>query len=187
MNAFRTENDGEASARALHTNLAKTTSVMDEVTHDAGGRWGAPLDVAGDELDQVGFSSRQPSASSPTWSGTITWADPTHRSTRRCHRSIRATWRNCNRCGSTRPAITDSATDSIRLVVDGLMYLLGPHNAVTAVDAATGKLVWEHDLGDAKLSITHRGVAYWESKDRGDRRILFSSGDQLQALEAKNR
>jgi quinoprotein glucose dehydrogenase len=70
-------------------------------------------------------------------------------------------------------------------VVDGQVYLLGPHNAVTAVDAATGKLVWEHELGDTKMSITHRGVAYWENKDRGDRRILFSSGDQLQALEAR--
>src|SRR5580704_15162189 len=42
-------------------------------------------------------------------------------------------------------------------VVDGLVYLLGPHNAVTAVDAAMGKLVSEHDLGDTKMSITHRG------------------------------
>src|SRR5579872_2689758 len=71
------------------------------------------------------------------------------------------------------------------IVIDGLMYLVGAHNAITAVDAVTGNKVWEHDLGETKLSVTHRGVAYWESKDRGDRRILFSSGDQLQALDAR--
>jgi quinoprotein glucose dehydrogenase len=71
------------------------------------------------------------------------------------------------------------------IVVDGLMYLVGAHNAITAVEAATGKKVWEHDLGESKLTVTHRGVAYWESKERTDRRILFSSGDQLQALDAR--
>src|ERR1051325_11599727 len=70
-------------------------------------------------------------------------------------------------------------------IVDGLLYLVGAHNAITAVDAATGKKVWEHELGETKMSVTHRGVAYWESKDRTDRRILFSSGDQLQALDAR--
>ena len=70
-------------------------------------------------------------------------------------------------------------------VIDGLMYVVGEHNAVTALDAVTGKLVWSHDLGDAKANVTHRGVAYWESKDRGDRRILFSAGDMLQALDAR--
>jgi len=70
-------------------------------------------------------------------------------------------------------------------VVDGLLYLVGAHNAITAVDAVTGKKVWEHELGESKMSVTHRGIAYWESKDRSDRRILFSSGDQLQALEAR--
>jgi quinoprotein glucose dehydrogenase len=72
------------------------------------------------------------------------------------------------------------------IMIDGLMYLVGAHNAVTAVDAATGKPVWEHELGETKASVTHRGVAYWESKDRSDRRILFSSGDQLQALDARS-
>lgn len=71
------------------------------------------------------------------------------------------------------------------IVVDGLLYLLGAHNAVTAVKADTGEKVWEHDLGATKFTVTHRGVAYWESQDRSDRRILFSSGDQLQALDAR--
>src|SRR3989440_1638998 len=68
------------------------------------------------------------------------------------------------------------------VVIDGVMYLVGEHNAITAVDAATGKQIWVHDLGATKGSVTHRGVEYWESADRSDRRILFSSGDFLQAL-----
>jgi quinoprotein glucose dehydrogenase len=71
------------------------------------------------------------------------------------------------------------------IVIDGVMYLLGLHNAITAVDAATGNKIWEHDLGDAKTNVTHRGVAYWENKERNDRRILFAAGDQLQALDAR--
>ena len=70
-------------------------------------------------------------------------------------------------------------------VIDGRMYGVGLHNAVTALDATTGKLIWAHDLGDAKATVTHRGVAYWDSKDHSDQRILFSAGDMLQALDAR--
>ncbi len=69
------------------------------------------------------------------------------------------------------------------IVIDGVMYLVGAHNAVVALDAATGAKIWEHSIGDAQ-SMNHRGVAYWEDKDRSDRRILFTAGDQLQALDA---
>ena len=69
------------------------------------------------------------------------------------------------------------------IVIDGVMYLVGAHNAVVALNAATGAKIWEHSIGDAQ-SMNHRGVAYWENKDRSDRRILFTAGDQLQALDA---
>ncbi len=64
------------------------------------------------------------------------------------------------------------------------MYLVGAHNAVVALDAATGRQIWEHGIGDAQ-SMNHRGVAYWENTDRSDRRILFTAGDELQALDAR--
>ena len=64
------------------------------------------------------------------------------------------------------------------------MYLVGAHNAVVALDAATGRQIWEHGIGDAQ-SMNHRGVAYWENSDRSDRRILFTAGDELQALDAR--
>jgi quinoprotein glucose dehydrogenase len=71
------------------------------------------------------------------------------------------------------------------IVIDGVMYVMGARSAVTALDAATGKMIWEHDVGDARNNVTHRGVAYWENKDRSDRRILFAAGDQLQAIDAR--
>src|SRR6478752_2501353 len=48
------------------------------------------------------------------------------------------------------------------IVIDGVMYLVGAHNAVVALDAATGAKIWEHGIGDAP-SMNHRGVAYWEN------------------------
>src|SRR5206468_909159 len=36
-----------------------------------------------------------------------------------------------------------------------------------------------------KTNVNRLGVAYWENKDRSDRRILFTAGDQLQALDAR--
>jgi quinoprotein glucose dehydrogenase len=71
------------------------------------------------------------------------------------------------------------------IVVDGVMFVVGVHNNITALDAATGKKLWEYDLGVARNRVTHRGVAYWEDKERTDRRILFSAGDQLHALDAQ--
>ena len=70
-------------------------------------------------------------------------------------------------------------------VIDGVMYIMGVHNSLVALDAATGKMIWKFDPQDAKTSMSHRGVAYWENQDRTDRRILFAAADQLQALDAQ--
>src|SRR5262245_26619572 len=72
------------------------------------------------------------------------------------------------------------------VVVDGVMYVLGKDRAIVALDAATGKQLWayEHDPLFQR-DITDRGINYWESKDRSDRRLLFSAGAYLQALDAR--
>ena len=70
------------------------------------------------------------------------------------------------------------------LVVDGVMFLYGKNNNVVAVDAATGKEVWVYDTGNPR-QISHRGMAYWESKDRADRRIFFAMNNELHVLDAK--
>ncbi len=71
------------------------------------------------------------------------------------------------------------------IVIEGVMYVQGVNSAISAVDAVTGKMLWEHDLGADKTNFTNRGVAYWENKERSDRRILFAAGDNLQALDAR--
>ena len=70
------------------------------------------------------------------------------------------------------------------IVIDGVMYVIGKNNSIAALDAATGKEIWVHDTGSPR-SITHRGLNYWESKDRSDRRIFYSVGNMLHALDAR--
>jgi glucose dehydrogenase len=69
------------------------------------------------------------------------------------------------------------------IVADGVMFLLGPRNRIIAVDAATGKQVWAHGVETG--SPGNRGINYWESKDRSDRRLIFASGGALRALDAR--
>ncbi len=67
------------------------------------------------------------------------------------------------------------------LIVDGAMYVLG-NNAILALDAATGKQLWAHPTGDAP---TDRGINYWESKDRKDRRLIFGVSSYLTEIDAR--
>ena len=68
------------------------------------------------------------------------------------------------------------------LVVDGVMYVLGPRNAIVAIDAATSKQLWAHVPEEG--SPGNRGINYWESKDRSQRRLIFAAGGSLRALDA---
>ena len=72
------------------------------------------------------------------------------------------------------------------IVVDDVMYVLGKDRAIVALDAATGKPLWayEHDPLFQR-DITDRGINYWESKDRSQRRLLFAAGAYLQAVDAR--
>ena len=67
------------------------------------------------------------------------------------------------------------------VIVDTIMYVLAKNNSLVALNAATGKEIWIH----ANLrGITGRGINYWESKDRKDRRLLFQMNNYLQAIDA---
>lgn len=67
------------------------------------------------------------------------------------------------------------------IIVDTIMYLLAKNNSLVAVNATTGKELWIH----AGLNgITRKGINYWESKDRKDRRIIFSLSNTLQEIDA---
>ncbi len=69
------------------------------------------------------------------------------------------------------------------IVVDNVMYVLGPRNALVALDAATGKQIWAHGVEDG--SPGNRGINYWESKDRSDRRLIFGVAGKLRAIDAR--
>jgi hypothetical protein len=69
------------------------------------------------------------------------------------------------------------------LIKDGVMYVLGEEDAVVAVDAATGRKIWTHR---AEGRPTDRGINYWESKDRSDRRLIFAANSYLQEINAKS-
>jgi quinoprotein glucose dehydrogenase len=61
------------------------------------------------------------------------------------------------------------------------MYLLARNNSLEALDAATGKEIWIHaDL----QGIAPRGINYWESKDRKDRRLIFQRNSYLEEIDA---
>ncbi|HUK15492.1 MAG TPA: PQQ-binding-like beta-propeller repeat protein [Bryobacteraceae bacterium] len=68
------------------------------------------------------------------------------------------------------------------IVVDGVMYVLGKENAIVALNASTGEQIWSHAVQGRP---TDRGINYWESKDRSDRRLIFSAGSNLQEVNAR--
>lgn len=68
------------------------------------------------------------------------------------------------------------------IVVDGLMYVLAKNNSIVALDPATGKEVWSHPNEGA---VGTRGINYWESKDRSDRRLIYINAGFLTEIDAR--
>ncbi|MEO8593210.1 MAG: PQQ-binding-like beta-propeller repeat protein [Candidatus Solibacter sp.] len=68
------------------------------------------------------------------------------------------------------------------IVVDNVMYALGRNSSsLVALDATTGKEIWVHE---GLAGINSRGINYWESKDRKDRRLIFAINSYLQEINA---
>src|SRR6185437_3556394 len=76
------------------------------------------------------------------------------------------------------------------LVVDNVAFVLAKGGSIVALDAATGKEIWTHSFGTGTGfgggAGGARGLNYWESKDRSDRRILICVSNQLQELDARS-
>ncbi len=69
------------------------------------------------------------------------------------------------------------------IMVNGILYGTTASVQVFALDAATGRELWKYkDSKDPQWFNTNRGVTYWEDGD--DKRIFFSAGQWLFALEA---
>ncbi len=71
------------------------------------------------------------------------------------------------------------------IVVDRMMYVLARNNSIVALDATTGKELWTHPSSPKTTLITNRGINYWESADRSDRRLLFAANNFLEAIDAR--
>ncbi len=68
------------------------------------------------------------------------------------------------------------------VIVDNVMYVLAKNSSLVALDATTGKEIWIHEN---LPGLTTRGIAYWESKNRKDRRLIFAINDYLQEIDAR--
>ncbi len=80
--------------------------------------------------------------------------------------------------------------ESTPLMIDDVLYFSTPSNRVIALDADSGREIWQFDpqAGHSKPRQfhQHRGVAYWQSAAGDDRRILFGTFDgRLIALDAR--
>lgn len=70
------------------------------------------------------------------------------------------------------------------IVIDGVMYVTSARHRVYAINAATGQQIWSYDPFDGGAGGgVSRGVTYWESGK--DKRILFTAGDNLFAVNAE--
>jgi quinoprotein glucose dehydrogenase len=70
------------------------------------------------------------------------------------------------------------------IVIDTVLYGVTAALRIVALHAETGKVIWK--FGDS-LQVWHstsRGVSYWENE--GDKRLLFTRGPELFALNALN-
>jgi quinate dehydrogenase (quinone) len=72
-------------------------------------------------------------------------------------------------------------TDFNPLIVRGTVYARGEANSFVALDAATGKQLW---IYKGAPGFNGRGVNYWENRDGKDRRLIFSTSNLLQELDA---
>lgn len=71
------------------------------------------------------------------------------------------------------------------VVVDGTVFVMAKNSSLVALDATSGKEIWVHPPDPGTTVITNRGINYWESKNRSDRRLLYASNHFLRALDAR--
>jgi quinoprotein glucose dehydrogenase len=62
------------------------------------------------------------------------------------------------------------------------MFVQARNSSLVALDAATGKEIWVHENLPGMAA---RGIAYWESRDRKDRRLIFAINNYLQEIDAR--
>ncbi|HRI80001.1 MAG TPA: PQQ-binding-like beta-propeller repeat protein [Cyclobacteriaceae bacterium] len=67
------------------------------------------------------------------------------------------------------------------IVVDTTMYVMGKRYSLIALNVKTGKEIWIH----ANMQgVSRRGINYWESKDKKDKRLVFTLNNSIQEIDA---
>jgi quinoprotein glucose dehydrogenase len=69
------------------------------------------------------------------------------------------------------------------LIIEGILYAYTPTQKVFALDAATGKLIWQFKPGEGEIPArAERGLTYWQ--DGADRRIFAGAANYVYAIDA---
>src|SRR5947207_8548932 len=100
---------------------------------------------------------------------------------RRTVASLRVAW-----IYHTGDSSANSQIQATPIVVGGVLYTTTPALAVVALRADSGTLIWKFDPFTTRPRTSHvnRGVVYWT--EGADRRILFTAGRRLYALDAES-
>ena len=72
------------------------------------------------------------------------------------------------------------------IILDGILYGVSPQLSLFALDAATGKERWVFKPLDPTAKGSIRGIAFWQNKNGSDKRIFYSTGPYLYAVNAVN-
>ena len=72
------------------------------------------------------------------------------------------------------------------IMLDGILYGVSPQLNLFALDAASGKERWVFKPLDPTAKGSIRGIAFWQNKDGSDKRIFYSTGPYLYAVNAVN-
>lgn len=67
------------------------------------------------------------------------------------------------------------------IVVDTIMYVMGKRSSLIALNAKTGEEIWIHTNLNG---LSRRGLNYWESVDKKDKRLVFTLNNSLQEIDA---
>lgn len=70
------------------------------------------------------------------------------------------------------------------IVIDGVLYGTTPSLNLFAVDAATGRELWKFVQPNPNARGVIRGIAYWADDNKANRRIFYSAGPYMYAVDA---
>ena len=70
------------------------------------------------------------------------------------------------------------------IMIDGVLYGVSPRLNLFALDAETGKEKWVFKPLDSTARGSIRGLSYWQSKGGSEKRIFYSTGPYLYAVNA---